>query len=81
MDDILTTHDSFVIFKSRLTMKDAQQIGMEHAERNFPGHQAIVCTHNDGEHGSGNIHVHIIFNSLRKHYVKRRYFMERTKHH
>ena len=63
--------------EGKLTMKDAQQIGMEYAERNFPGHQAIVCTHDDGEHGSGNIHVHIIFNSLRKRDVKRRYFMER----
>ncbi len=63
--------------EGKLTMKDAQQIGMEYAERNFPGHQAIVCTHDDGEHGSGNIHVHVIFNSLRKRDVKRRYFMER----
>lgn len=63
--------------EGKLTMKDAQQIGIEYAERNFPGHQAIVCTHDDGEHGSGNIHVHIIFNSLRKRDVKRRYFMEK----
>lgn len=63
--------------EGRLTMEDAQQIGMGYAERNFPGHQAIVCTHDDGEHGSGNIHVHIIFNSLRNRDVKRRYFMER----
>ena len=63
--------------EGRLTMKDAQQIGMEYAERNFPGHQAIVCTHDDGEHGSGNMHIHIIFNSLRKRDVKRRYFMEK----
>ncbi len=63
--------------EGRLTMKDAQQIGMDYAKRNFAGHQAIVCTHADGEHGSGNIHVHIIFNSLRKRDVKRQYFMER----
>lgn len=63
--------------EGRLTMEDAQQIGMEYTERNFPGHQAIVCTHDDGEHGSGNIHVHIIFNSLRKRDVRRKYFMER----
>lgn len=63
--------------EGRLTIQDAQQIGMEYAERNFPGHQAIVCTHDDGEHGNGNIHVHIIFNSLRKRDVKRKYFMER----
>ncbi len=63
--------------EGKLTMKDAQRIGMEYARRNFPGHQAIVCTHDDGENKSGNIHVHIIINSLRKRDVKRKYFMER----
>ena len=63
--------------EGNLTMKDAQRIGMEYARRNFPGHQAIVCTHDDGENKSGNIHVHIIINSLRKRDVTRKYFMER----
>ena len=31
----------------------------------FPGHQALVCTHPDGHNHSGNIHVHIVINSLR----------------
>lgn len=39
---------------------------MEYVETNFPGHQALVCTHMDGHNGSGNIHVHIVINSLRK---------------
>ena len=26
----------------------------------FPGHQAIVCTHPDGHNQSGNIHVHTL---------------------
>ena len=63
--------------EGKLSMKDAQRIGMEYARRNFPGHQAIVCTHDDGENKSGNIHVHIIINSLRKRDVTRKYFMER----
>ena len=33
--------------------------------KQFPGHQAIVCTHPDGHNHSGNIHVHIVINSLR----------------
>ena len=49
-----------------LTGEQAQQIGMEYAKKNFPGHQALVCTHMDGHNGSGNIHVHIVLNSLRK---------------
>ena len=49
-----------------LTGEQAQAIGMEYAEANFPGHQALVCTHTDGSNNSGNIHTHIIINSLRK---------------
>ena len=30
-----------------------------------PAHQALVCTHPDGHNHSGNIHVHIVINSLR----------------
>lgn len=42
-----------------LTGKRAQELGLEYAKANFPGHQALVCTHMDGHNGSGNIHVHI----------------------
>ncbi len=61
-----------------LTGEHAQQIGMEYAKKNFPGHQALVCTHMDGHNGSGNIHVHIVINSLRKYDVERQDFMERA---
>lgn len=63
--------------ESLLTLKDAQRIGMDYARRNFAGHQTLVCTHSDGDHGSGNMHVHIIINSLRKRDVPREEFMER----
>ena len=55
----------------------AQQLGLEYAEKNFPGHQTLVCTHTDGYNGSGNIHVHIIINSVRKFDVERQEFMKR----
>ena len=61
-----------------LTGELAQQIGMEYTKKNFPGHQALVCTHMDGHNGSGNIHVHIVINSLRKFDVERQDFMERA---
>ena len=48
-----------------LTMEQAQKMGMEFAKEHFPGHQTIVCTHDDGHNGTGNIHVHIVINSLR----------------
>lgn len=71
-----------------LTAEKAQAMGMKFANKNFPGHQAIVCTHTDGHNSSGNIHVHMIINSLRMMDVERQDFMERpcdslagNKHH
>ncbi len=63
--------------EGNLTLADAQRIGMDYAKRNFPGHQAIVCTHDDGENHSGNIHVHIVFNSLRKRNIKKQIYMDK----
>ena len=48
-----------------LTPDRAQALGEEFCREHFPGHQALVCTHPDGHNGSGNIHVHIVINSLR----------------
>lgn len=60
-----------------LTGEQAQAIGMEYVKANFPGHQALVCTHLDGHNGSGNIHVHIVINSLRIAEVPLLPYMER----
>lgn len=64
--------------ESGLTGERAQQLGLEYAKKNFPGHQTLVCTHTDGHNGSGNIHVHIIINSLRKFDTERQDFMKRS---
>lgn len=48
-----------------LTVDRAQMLGEDFCKKQFPGHQAIVCTHPDGHNHSGNIHVHIVINSLR----------------
>ena len=71
-----------------LTGEEAQRMGLKFAAESFPGHQALVCTHTDGHNGSGNIHVHIVINSVRAKSVERRDFMERpcdsiagNKHH
>ena len=48
-----------------LTVDKAQSLGEEFCNEHFPGHQALVCTHPDGHNHSGNIHVHIVINSLR----------------
>lgn len=59
-----------------LTGELAQQLGVEYAKENFPGHQALVCTHTDGHNGSGNIHVHIVINSIRKYDTEPQPYME-----
>ena len=48
-----------------LTVDRAQELGERFCAAHFPGHQALVCTHPDGHNHSGNIHVHIVINSLR----------------
>ena len=48
-----------------LTVDKAQELGEKFCREQFLGHQAIVCTHPDGHNRSGNIHVHIVINSLR----------------
>ena len=61
-----------------LTVDRAQALGEEFCRKQFPGHQAIVCTHPDGHNHSGNIHVHIVINSLRIAEVERKPYMDRA---
>lgn len=81
--DEIKTHHYLISFdpadkdECGLTGEQAQAIGMEYVKANFPGHQALVCTHMDGHNSSGNIHVHIVINSLRKLDVQQQPFMER----
>ena len=60
-----------------LTIEKAQSLGMNFAKKYFPGHQALVCTHPDGHNHSGNIHVHIVINSLRISDTEHREYMDR----
>ena len=80
--DDIKSHHYIISFDPKdkeagLTGERAQQLGLEYARKNFPGHQALVCTHTDGSNESGNIHVHIVINSVRKYDVERQDFMER----
>ena len=61
-----------------LTMDKAQELGERFCAEHFPGHQALVCTHPDGHNHSGNIHVHIVINSLRVAEVERKPYMDRA---
>ena len=60
-----------------LTVDRAQQLGEQFCREHFPGHQVLVCTHPDGHNQSGNIHVHIVINSLRIAEVPLLPYMER----
>ena len=62
---------------AQTTVDRAQALGEEFCREHFPGHQALVCTHPDGHNGSGNIHVHIVINSLRIEEVPFLPYMER----
>ena len=60
-----------------LTVDQAQELGEKFCKEHFPGHQALVCTHPDGHNHSGNIHVHIVLNSLRIYEVPLLPYMDR----
>ena len=60
-----------------LTVDRAQELGEQFCKEHFPGHQALVCTHPDGHNHSGNIHVHIVINSLRIYEVTLLPYMDR----
>lgn len=67
----IKTHHYIISFDPKdkvepgLTIEKAQEMGMAFAAEHFPGHQMLVCAHADGHNGAGNIHVHIVLNSLR----------------
>ncbi len=49
-----------------ITMEEALEFGKEWLSVFAPGHQAVIAAHPDGHHGSKNMHVHIVMNSVRK---------------
>lgn len=63
--------------ENHLTPEKAHVLIRQYARQNFPGHQVVVCTHKDGHNSAGNIHVHVVLNSVRKNPVIRQDFMER----
>ena len=64
-----------------LTGEKAQALCLDFARKNFPGYQALVVTHTDGHNGSGNIHTHIVINSVRKYAVERQDYMDKPHEH
>ena len=81
----IKSHQYIISFDPRdaadngLTMEKAQALGLNFCKENFPGHPAIVCTHPDGHNHSGNIHVHIVFGSVRTREVERKPHMQKPR--
>lgn len=66
----IKTHHYIISFEPEdrdrgLTMERAQELCLSYTKAHFPGHQMLVCAHEDGHNQSGNIHVHIVLNSVR----------------
>lgn len=64
-----------------LTGGKAQALCLELAQKIFPGYQALVVTHTDGHNESGNIHTHIVINSVRKYSANRESYMSQPHDH
>lgn len=57
--------------EDNITMQEAMDFGKQYVEKFLPGHQAILAVHPDGHNGVGNVHVHIVINSVRKYEGKK----------
>ena len=64
-----------------LTGPKAQSLCLDLARKIFPGYQALIVTHTDGHNESGNIHTHIVINSVRKESVARETYMSQPHDH
>lgn len=64
----IKSHDYIVSFdpKDDITPMEAMELAKKYAEKFLEGHQVIIVVHPDGHNGSGNIHAHIVANSVRK---------------
>lgn len=57
--------------EDNITIQEAMDFGKQYVEKFLPGHQAILAVHPDGHNGTGNVHVHIVINSVRKYEGKK----------
>lgn len=64
--------------EDNITMQEAMDFGKQYVEKFLPGHQAILAVHPDGHNGTGNVHVHIVINSVRKFEGKKERWQDKT---
>lgn len=77
----IISFDPYDVTDYGLTGERAQALCREFAKKNFPGYQALIVTHTDGHNSSGNIHTHIVINSVRKYTVERQEYMNKIHEH
>ena len=64
----IKSHDYILSFdpKDDITAMETMELAKKYAGKFLEGHQVIIVIHPDGHNGSGNIHAHIVANSVRK---------------
>lgn len=77
----IISFDPADVTEYNLTGERAQALCVEFARNNFPGFQTLVVTHTDGHNHSGNIHTHIVINSVRKFTVEHEEYMTQPNDH
>lgn len=77
----IISFDPADVKECNLTGARAHTLCFEFAKKNFPGFQALVVTHTDGHNHSGNIHTHIVINSVRKFTVEHEEYMSQSNEH
>lgn len=64
--------------EDNIAMQEAMDFGKQYVEKFMLGHQAILAVHPDGHNGTGNIHVHIVINSVRKYEGKKERWQDKS---
>ena len=77
----IISFDPADVKECNLTGTHAQELCLEFAKKNFPGFQTLVVTPTDGHNHSGNIHTHIVINSVRKFNVEHEEYMTQPNDH
>lgn len=77
----IISYDPTDVTECGLTGEKAQALSLALAKKIFPGYQALIVTHTDGHNKSGNIHTHIVINSVRKCTAERAPYMSQPHDH
>ncbi len=64
--------------EDNIAMQEAMDFGKQYVGKFLLGHQAILAVHPDGHNGTGNIHVHIVINSVRKYEGKKERWQDKS---